>query len=455
MGGGRSFSMPRTPRTPMLVSPGCWRSRVKVARIYLCPKRPQWAHPQFSIDSEVERFESEFRRLKGHFGDIDFVVNEVVTDTEQAQRIAANLNDVDGILAIHLSLGVADLLSEILKSLRPTILFAAPSSADEWVKLDPLRNEDGGALLDFILTNDLNQLAPTVRPFRAIHHLREAKIINVSAQAPPDSYVRAVRNKFGTEIVTVGLDPVMHAYQSISQDDAETEMQNWISGAESVSQPPHDEILRSARLALAFEKLLDAGQATVLTVDCYGSMYRQLPAYPCMGFVRLNNIGLGGICESDLDSAIAHIALQGLSGKPGFISAPEKDEAAKGVLRAQCLGSLRMDGPGGTSAPYTLRPIQEQNEGCVPEIRMRLGQRVTQAHFADQDRMFYFTGRIVDISGNNNGCRSNITLEVDGDSEKLSQNWSRAPRRTTVYGNLTQDLRRFCRFKEIKLVNEA
>jgi hypothetical protein len=44
---------------------------------------------------------------------------------------------------------------------------------------------------------------------------------------------------------------------------------------------------------------------------------------------------------------------------------------------------------------------------------------------------------------------------VDGDSEKLWQNWSHALHRTTVYGDLTQDLERFCRFKEIKLINEA
>jgi len=241
-----------------------------------------------------------------------------------------------------------------------------------------------------------------------------------------------VRHKFGTEIVTVGLDPVMHAYNSISQADAEAEMENWVSGAERVMQPPHDEILRSSRLALAFEKLLDAGQATVLTVDCCGSMYQQLPAFPCVGFVRLNNIGLGGICEADLDGAITHIALQGLSGKPGFTSAPAKDEAAKGTLQAQFLGSLRMDGPGGASAPYILRPIMEQSEGCVPQIRMRLGQSITQARIADQDKMLYFTGRAVDAPNVNSGCRSKITLEVDGDCGKLSQNWSQTLRRATV-----------------------
>jgi hypothetical protein len=423
--------------------------------MYLSTPNALWPDHTLSPRTEIERYESEFKRLKGQFADVDFVGNEVVTHIEQAQNIAGKLSDVDGILAIHLSIGVADLLGEILKSFRPTVLFASPSSSREWAKLEPLCKEDGGALLEFILTSDLSQLAAAIRPFRAIHHLREAKIVNISTRAPSESYVRAVRTKFGTEIVTLGLESVMEAYDSVSAEEAEDEMEQWVSEAESVREPPRDEILRSCRLALAFEKLLDDVQATVLTVDCLESMYHQLPAFPCMGFVRLSNVGLGGICESDLDGAITHIALQGLSGKPGFISNPAGVEQVRGTLSAHCMGSMKMDGPGHEAAPYALRAIPGRHEGCVPQVRMRLGQRVTQARLVDQESVLYFTGRIVDMPDLDSGCRSRITLEIDGDVAKLRQTWMQGLRRTTVYGDLTQDLKRLCRFKELKLVNEA
>jgi hypothetical protein len=423
--------------------------------MYLSTPNALWPDHTLSPRTEIERYESEFKRLKVQFADVDFVVNEVVTRIEQAQNIASRLGDVDGILAIHLSLGVADLLGEIIKSFRPTVLFASPSSSREWAKLEPLCSQDGGALLEFILTSDLSQLAAAVRPFRAIHHLRQAKIINISARAPSETYVGAVRSKFGTEIVTLGLASVMEAYESVSLEEARDEMEQWVSEAESAREPPREEILRSCRLALAFEKLLDDMRATVLTVDCLESMYHQLPAFPCMGFVRLNNVGLGGICESDLDGAVAHIALQGLSGRPGFISNPAGEEPAKGTVRARCMGSMKMDGPGQGAAPYILRTIPGRHEGCIPQVRMRLGQRVTQARLVDQDSMLYFTGRIVDIPDLDSGCRSRIALKVDGDVGKLRQTWKQGLRRATVYGDLTQDLRRLCRFKELKLGNEA
>jgi len=346
-------------------------------------------------------------------------------------------------------------MGEVLKSRRPTALFASPYSGHEWAQFGALRSKPEGSLLECFLTSDFSQLAAAIRPFRAIHHLREAKIINVSPRIPSPDYLKAVSEKYGTEIKTVGLQPIMNAYNSISQTAAEAETGRWVRQAERVVEPPRDEIFRSCRLALAFEKLLEDEQATALTVDCYGSMYRQLPAFPCVGFVRLNNLGLGGICESDLSSAMTHILFQGLSGKPGFISDPTMDESVKGIILAHCLGSMKMDGPEGETAPYQLRTIMERQEGCVPQVRMRVGQKVTQARFATNDTLVCFTGEIIDVPDVDKGCRTKITVKVDGDAEKLWQNWSSGLHRVTVYGDITGDLKRFCRYMVSPLHHSA
>jgi hypothetical protein len=44
---------------------------------------------------------------------------------------------------------------------------------------------------------------------------------------------------------------------------------------------------------------------------------------------------------------------------------------------------------------------------------------------------------------------------VDGDVTTLWKNWSNGLHRQTVYGNVVKELGQFCRYKEIKLVNEA
>ena len=436
-----------------LVSPGCRRSKVRVGKVYMGIPGALWPTPSMDIKAEMQRYEGEFARMKDQLYDVDFVVNELVTSPNEARNLKGKLKDVDGILAIHLSMGISDALGEILGVGKPTVLFAAPYSGHEWTGFGRLRNQKEGALLECILTSDYDQLAVGIRPFRAIHHLREAKILNVTTRRPQAAFEKPIKERFGTEIKVVGRDRVLGAYNAVPDAAAEAEAKRWIEQAERVVEPPRDEIVRSCKLALALEQLLNDEDATVITVDCYGSMYQKLPAFPCIGFTRLNDMGLGGICESDLRSAMTHILFQGLSGKPGFISDPTMD--GENVILAHCLGSTRMDGPDKEPAPYKLRTIMERQEGAVPQVKMRVGQKVTQAELVRPDMLLYWTGDIVAVPEIDRGCRTKITVTVDGDAEKLWQNWSHGLHRTTCYGDLTQDLKRFCRFKGVEMVNEA
>jgi hypothetical protein len=438
-----------------LISPGCRKSKVRVAKIYLGKPKAHWPTPNMDIAAERQRYEAAFARMQKEFADVEFVGNELVTTSDQVAKLADTLKSVDGILAIHLAMGIGDLLPGLLASKQPVVLFAAPYSGHEWAGFGALRQQPSGERLECLLTSDLNQLAVAVRPFRALHHLREAKVLNLTTRALPQPYVTAIASKFGTQIQTLDRKRMLDAYESIPQAAAEAETNRWIRHATKVVEPPRDEIFRSCKLALAFQKVMDEEQATVLTVDCYGSMYRNLPAFPCVGFVRLNSIGLGGICESDLQCAMTHIVLQGLSGKPGFVSDPTLDAAKGSIILAHCLGSIKMAGPDGEAAPYKLRTIMERQEGCVPQVKMRLGQKVTQAILIGADQLIYFTGDIIETPDVDRGCRTKITVKVDGDLEKLWQNWSHGLHRVTCYGDLVPDLKRFCRFTGVKLVNEA
>lgn len=320
-----------------------------------------------------------------------------------------------------------------------------------------MQKQELGAKLECMLTGDYKQLAVAIRPFRAIHHLREAKILNVTDRSFT-GYANAMKNKFGTEIKRIELEQVLDAYNAVSNSKAKAETERWSKEAVKVVEPSTSDIFKSCKLALALENLLDQEDATVMTIDCYGTMWDKtikLPAYPCLGFTRLNNIGLGGICESDLRCAMTHIILQGLSGKPGFISDPTVDESNDSIILAHCLGTMKMDGPEGPAAPYKLRTVMERREGVVPQVFMRIGQKVTQALLVGTDLLLYFTGEVIDAPDIDRGCRTKITVKVDGDTEQLWKNWSSGLHRQTCYGDITEELGYFCRFKEIKMVDEA
>jgi hypothetical protein len=443
-----------------LISPGCRGTKVKVARLFVAIPRGNWPKPTLDLQQEIAFYRSEFARMKDEFADIEFAVDELVASPAQVSALRDRLAKVDGILVIHLNIDVGDIFNEILATAKPTIIFARPYSGHEWVDFGELRRQPLGARLDCLLTSETSLLALAVRPFRAIHHLREAKVMNLTTHDFSE-YAAKVRSKFGTEIKPLGLDRMVALYDGISDKAAIEEADRWIKGAAQVVEPPTEDIFRSAKLALAFEKLLDEEKATVMTVDCYGSMWDKtikLPAYPCLGFSRLNNMGLGGICESDLRSTMTHIIFQGLVGRPGFVSDPTVDESKGSIILAHCMGTTRMDGPAKPAAPYKIRTVLERQEGVVPQVEMRVGEKVTQAILVGMDTMRYFTGTVIAAPvrlEDDRGCRTKIEVRVNGDITRLWQSWRDGLHRQTVYGDITKELGFFARFKEIQLIDEA
>jgi hypothetical protein len=457
LGGSGILAFGANPRGSRLISPGCRGTKVKVARIYMGTSHGLWPEPKMDFRNEIKFYESEFEKLKDELSDVEFVLDRLVTSANEVKPLKSTLNEMDGILLIHFNIGVRPILNEILTVGKPAVVFAVPYSGHGWTGFGALQKQPLGARMECMLTSDYSQLAVAIRPFRAIHHLREAKILNLTTRSF-NSYAESIKEKFGTEIKKISLGQVEDAYNAVSDSRAKAETAQWIKGASEVVEPSRADIFKSCKLALALEDMLNQENATVMTVDCYGTMWDKtikLPAYPCVGFTRLNNMGLGGICESDLQSAMTHIIFQGLSGKPGFISDPTVDESNNSIILAHCLGTTKMDGPEGPAAPYKLRTVMERREGVVPQVFMRIGQKVTQAKLVGTDFLPYFTGQIIDAPDVDRGCRTKITVKVDGDAEKLWKNWSSGLHRVTCYGDITKELESFCKYKEIKMVNEA
>jgi len=453
-------SLPLSRRHPKLISPGCRKSKVKVARIYMGTSGGLWPKPKLDLKKEIRFYESEFAKHQEELADVDFVVDELVTSAEQIKSLEGKLKAVDGILAIHLNMGIWPILYEILLMDKPTTVFAAPYSGHTWIGFGGVQKQKLGEKMVCLLTNDYSQLTTAIRPFRAIHHLREAKILNVTTRDFAD-YAQSMKDKFGTEIKPIELQRMIKVYDSIDVNQARMEGDLWIRAAEKVVEPTREDIVKSARMALAFERLMDEEEATVITVDCYRTMYKPLCqkyAFPCLGFARINNMGLGGICESDLQCAMTHIIFQGLCGKPGFISDPTIDESNNAIILAHCLGTPMMDGPDKAADPFKIRTIMEREEGVVIQPKMQCGRKVTQAKLVGTDFMPFFTGQIIDAPvglKDNRGCRTKITVKVDGCVTKLWKNYSHGLHRVSCYDDITTELRHFCRFTGVTLADEA
>ena len=229
---------------PRLISPGCRKTKVKVARLYMGTSHGLWPKPNLDFQKEIRFYESEFAKLKDELSGVDFVVDELVTSPEQVGRIKDRLKNVDGILAIHFNIGIRPILNEILSVGQPTIVFAVPYSGHGWVGFGDLRQQPLGAKMECILSSDLQQLAVAIRPFRAIHHLREAKILNLTTRSFSE-YAADVKGKFGTEIKQIGLKRMLDMYGSVRDSEAKAEAGRWIKNAERVVEPSSEDIFKS------------------------------------------------------------------------------------------------------------------------------------------------------------------------------------------------------------------
>ncbi len=368
LAGPKLFSAQSVERPSGLISPGCRGTKVKVAKLYMGVPNPHWPKPSLDLKKEIAFYEGKFADIGDELKDVEFVTEDLVSSPEDVIRLKDRIAKADGILAIHLSIWIGNTLDAIIEMKKPTVVFASPYSGHEWTGYGNLLKQEKGAQMECLLTSDYSQLAFAIRPFRAIHHLGEAKILNLTTR-PFEDYADSIKGKFGTEIKRISLDRVLDTYASVGEKEAKAETLHLINAAEKVVEPSKEDIYKSCRLALALEKLLDEEQATVMTIDCYGSMWDKtikLPAYPCVGFARLNNKGWGGICESDLRSAMTHIIFQGLSGRPGFISDPTVDEGNDSIILAHCQGTMNMDGRRSLQLPTSSVRLWREKAGCRP-----------------------------------------------------------------------------------------
>jgi L-fucose isomerase-like protein len=443
---GRLRALPAVP--PYLPS-----SKVRVVKVYLGRKQANWPTKEVDIEAEVKRFEAEIAKLGPALSDVELVDGGVISDVKELPRVREKLGAADGILAIHLTLHTGPAIKGLLDFNLPVVLFTLPYSGHEWHIVAGLQRE--GKLIEVLPSSKYEDIAVAIRPFRAIHRLREARVLHLSQKEANPDYVQAVKARFGTEIVSLFPDDLEKAYQAADLDEAEADAKRWIREAKKVVEPSREEILKSSRMYVAMKNLLAEHRAVTITMNCLGmGLIEKGMGYPCLGFVRLNNLGLGGVCEADLKSTMTHLIFSYLVGRPGFVTDPVFDLSNHTIIHAHCVAATQMEGPQSRPAPYIIRSHLEDNAGASLMVKMPVGRKLSMARLIGTDLMLFATGDAVDSPMVERGCRTKLTMRVES-IEKMLHNWSCGLHRVVFYGDHARDLERFCRFKGIRLLREG
>jgi len=311
-----------------------------------------------------------------------------------------------------------------------------------------------GMKIIVLATSDYGELAEAVGLMRVPARLRQTRVVYIRNGGMSDEQAKQIKGKLGVEIVSVDHRRLIQLYEAVDENAARADAEDWVRRAEKVVEPTREEIIKSSRLYLAMRALMEENGARAITINCLGLFRRgALPAYPCLGFCRLNDAGLVGACEADIASTLTMLIFGYAFGIPGFISDPVIDTSTNTVIHAHCVCATKMSGPAGPRCPYIIRSHLEDYKGAVLQVKHRKGQVVTAAKLVNLDTMLISTGIITSSPDVDRGCRTKMATRV-ANARKLLDNYTAGLHRVVFYGDHVQAIKHLATFMNWKVVEE-
>lgn len=426
---------------------------VKIRKVYLAKPIPTWPKPDLDIPAEINRLEKHLADAERKLGDVKFVGGDLLRVAGDAEHLAKNLGDVEGLMVFNLTSTVGHLLARLVDTGLPTALFSQLYSGHDWARIASMQKQ--GKKVICLATSDYGEIAEAAALMRVPARLRQTRIIYIRNGGMDAKRTKEFKDKLGVEVISVDHKRLNKAYEAADDKTAEAEAEQWIQGAENVVEPSREEIVKSTRLYLAMKRIMQQEKARAITINCLGLFRRKsLPAYPCLGFCKLNNLGLVGACEGDIRSTLTMLIFGYAFGIPGFISDPVFDTSTNTIIHAHCVSATKMDGPKGPQCPYIIRSHMEDNKGASLQVKHRVGEVVTMAELADLETMLVSTGTITGNPDVDRGCRTKIATKV-ADARKILDNYSAGLHRVIFYGDRLQDIKHLGVLTGMKVVVEG
>lgn len=365
---------------------------------------------------EVAKLDAHLRGLANKFGDVTFAGGETIPPANVAE-VAARAASADALLLIWLSGHGGDYAT--LEKLgfgldKPAVSFFQPFSGHGWMWHQQWKNRR--VLL--LSTGDWSELDEAVALLRVPALMKQTRILAVNgprgtkAACSPEQ----VRNKLGAEVVTIKNDEILAVAKAIDPKTAEAEAERyWIKPAIGILEPTRQQIIDSARYYLAVKQvMLRENARAVCSAACMGE------PRGCLAFSKLNDLGLVGACEGDIDSTLTMLLFGYAFRTPGFITDPVIDESKNAVVQFHCTSFTRM--PDGSRMPFLIRSQTDTGGGVALQVQWRVGEPVTMAKLVNLDTMLVVPGKITETGASPLACRTQFTQSVR-DARHLFLNW--------------------------------
>ena len=407
------------------------KPRIRLVFTHISPKQETW--PYQGYDYEGRKRELTVR-LHESCPNVEFLP-ATVESAEEARKLLASDGPMDGYLVYLVGIwsGAAEVFAN---SGHPTLLVddAYAGTGEFLIQYAAARRK--GLKVAGVSSSRFEDVAEAVKAFEALKKMRASVILDV-IEGSPDEHARAIEQAFGTKVRKTSAEEINAAYRQADRARAKEYAEKWLREAREVVEPTREEVEKSALIYVGMSDLMKEHRAQAITVDCLTLFYGgKLPAYPCLGFFQLNNDGLVGACEADLESTTTMLLMGYLVGRPGYISDPVIDTSLNRIIYAHCVAPNRVFGPAGRANPYDIRSHSEDRKGAAIRSLMPLGEIVTTLKFNPMSReVVIHQAKTVENIDEDKACRTKLAARVR-DVDKLLGEWDRwGWHRVTFYGD--------------------
>jgi hypothetical protein len=422
-------------------------------------------------DTELTAVRGRLALAEKNLGNVEFVVGQASTAEETAQLLAKAGPDAP-VLAISADIfgPSRGVMPTVFKQGRPVALFHMPViGGHDWCLVNPWREE--GNRITLFNSSDYNDVERAAGLLRVIPLLKQSRVL----VSPPFKGTPAahdpvqVKERLGVEMVRIADGRYDEVMAGVDADAAEKRAQQWLDEAEGMVEPTREDVVKAARASLTLDQLIAENRVHGL---CVGTCMGWLPrGFPCLGFSRLNDLGIPAACDGDMDCLLTMLILQHAINRAGFLGNAAGVDTSKNAFHlSHCSAPRRMEGPASPPEPYLIRRHAEVRGGAVTEVHYRIGQKVTFTKLIHLDTLLVFTGKIVEVpkvpKGTERGCRTELAAEV-ADADKLLANWGGGSlgesaknyhaslHRVAYYGDHTRSIRHLAQLMGLKVVEEV
>lgn len=437
-----------------------WPPKLPTVKIYKVFAGRTGGHYLSRPKDEIDRFNNYLDGVAKKLGGVEFVGGDFIPPAK-AEEVAAKLKDADGAILFHLSGhgGDAPVLSKLIETGVPAAVFSQPFSGHGWMYFPALAR--AGRKVVILPTSDWGELDHIAALMRVPAWMRATRIFMLGNPrgTGPACDPKQVKERLGAEAIPMKWEQMLEAMKTVDVEAAEAEAEDyWLKPARKIVEPKRDEIIQSARMYLATKALMASERVRAITSShCMGN------PRGCLTFSKLNDEGLVGACEGDMDSTLTMLIFAYAFGLPGFITDPVFDTAKNALIHFHCTSATKMDGPAGKRLPFNIRSQTDSQGGVALEVENRIGQAVTCAKLINLDTMLISTGKITEVTNSPLGCRTQFTTEVK-DARSMFHNWGAGIlkggvmtllHRVVFYGDHTQDIQHLGALMGFKVVEEA